>query len=234
VRINRGRRRTRRPPTCFWYVKADSPIKTLRRYRRQGPSRFSGQGAPRPTASWTALHEAVRGSRPFRTATGRDRPPTLIQVIVPGRSTVGWSAPPFGLEPDRPEQDSRHCHRQMMPAAFKGQTVAAPDRQPAGPAGAARRPPSSGICKPYREDVGLGIFRPGPCSSTMRRGSTSPACRPRQRNARRLLPQGRRSIPTGSWGWIRSSTDGRRIEIHPGRPLDQGAARRTDFRSPRR
>jgi NitT/TauT family transport system substrate-binding protein len=77
----------------YWYVKADSPIKTL----------SDTNGRPSPTHQRLLhprrrhrLHQAVRGSRPRRPRP--EGPPATLTAVMSGQVDVGWAAPPFGLD----------------------------------------------------------------------------------------------------------------------------------------
>ena len=101
----------------YWYVKANSPIKTLERYQREdaSPTRPT---APRPMAS-SPPSSSSTGSRPRRPRPeGRLRRST---AVMSGQVDVGWAAPPFGLD-----QLDRNEIRQIATGndtLFKGQTV---------------------------------------------------------------------------------------------------------------
>jgi len=141
-----------------------------------------------------------------------------------GQIDVGWSAPPFGLDLIDQNKIIASLPHGNDAAAFKGQTVAAPDRQPAGPAGARRRH-QVGICKPIArrwigniptravlEHYAAWLNIPLPTRATHARRPSSPS---------------RRSIPTGSLGLDTIVNDAVELKYTPG-ALDQGAARRTD------
>jgi NitT/TauT family transport system substrate-binding protein len=101
----------------FWYVKADSPIKTLRDTNGKTIA-FSGKGSS--TDGIVTAYMKQYGLKAIPTATGGPAP-TLIQVMS-GQIDVGWSAPPFGL--DLIDQNKiRVIAIGNDAAAFKGQTV---------------------------------------------------------------------------------------------------------------
>ncbi|HEY6254360.1 MAG TPA: ABC transporter substrate-binding protein [Xanthobacteraceae bacterium] len=77
----------------FWYVKADSPIKTLKDTDGKTIA-FSGKGSSTDGIVTAFMKQYALKAVP--TATGGPAP-TLTQVMS-GQIDVGWSAPPFGLE----------------------------------------------------------------------------------------------------------------------------------------
>jgi len=101
----------------FWYVKADSPIRTLKD--------FDGRTVAYST-NGSSTHGVVRAFadenniKPKLTATGGPAP-TLTQVMS-GQIDVGWSAPPFGLE-QLNYGEIRIIATGSNTKAFKGQTV---------------------------------------------------------------------------------------------------------------
>jgi NitT/TauT family transport system substrate-binding protein len=77
----------------FWYVKAESPIKTLRDTDGRTIA-FSGKGSS--TDGIVTGYMKQYGLKAIPTATGGPAP-TLTQVMS-SQIDVGWSAPPFGLD----------------------------------------------------------------------------------------------------------------------------------------
>ena len=101
----------------FWYVKADSPIKTLKDTDGKTIA-FSGKGSS--TDGIVTAYMKQYGLKAIPTATGGPAP-TLTQVMS-GQIDVGWSAPPFGL--DLIDQNRIHVIATGNDASvFKGQTV---------------------------------------------------------------------------------------------------------------
>jgi len=80
-------------PDLFWYVRADSPIRTMRDTAGQAVS-FSRPGAS--THLVIQLLAAAAGVRPNLVSTG-DIAGTRTQVMS-GQIAVGWSSPPLGLD----------------------------------------------------------------------------------------------------------------------------------------
>ena len=79
----------------YWYVKADSPIKTLKDATAQNTIAYSTSGS--------SSQQYRRGVRPGAWRQGeadRDRRAArrrLTQVMT-GQIDIGWAAPPFGLK----------------------------------------------------------------------------------------------------------------------------------------
>jgi NitT/TauT family transport system substrate-binding protein len=77
----------------FWYVKADSPIKTLKDADGKTLA-FSGKGSSTDGIVTAFMKQYQLKAKP--TATGG--PPQTLTSVMSGQIDVGWSAPPFGLD----------------------------------------------------------------------------------------------------------------------------------------
>ena len=101
----------------FWYVKADSPVKTLKDTDGKTIA-FSGKGSSTDGIVTAFTKQYDLKAKP--TATGG--PPQTLTAVMSGQIDVGWSAPPFGLDQlDRKE--IRIIASGNDAAVFKGQTV---------------------------------------------------------------------------------------------------------------
>jgi NitT/TauT family transport system substrate-binding protein len=101
----------------FWYVKADSPIKTLKDTDGKTIA-FSGKGSSTDGIVTAFMKQYGLNAKP--TATGG--PPQTLTAVMSGQIDVGWSAPPFGLDQlDRKE--IRILATGNDAVVFKGQTV---------------------------------------------------------------------------------------------------------------
>jgi NitT/TauT family transport system substrate-binding protein len=101
----------------FWYVKADSPIKTLKDTEGKTIA-FSGKGSSTDGIVTAFMKQYGLNAKP--TATGG--PPQTLTAVMSGQIDVGWSAPPFGLDQlDRKE--IRILATGNDADVFKGQTV---------------------------------------------------------------------------------------------------------------
>lgn len=77
----------------YWYVKADSPIRSLKDAKPESTIAYSVGGA-RSHNIVTAFVQEL-GIRAKPTATGG--PPGTLTAVMSGQVDVGWAAPPFGL-----------------------------------------------------------------------------------------------------------------------------------------
>src|SRR5450631_4486115 len=101
----------------FWYVKADSPIKSLKDtdgkilgYSTNGSSTHGIVTAFMQQYNLTAKPTALGG------------PAANLTAVMSGQVDVGWSAPPFGLD-QLDQQQIRIIATGNDAEAFKGQTV---------------------------------------------------------------------------------------------------------------
>lgn len=101
----------------YWYVKADSPIKSLKdtdgkilAYSTNGSSTHGVVTAFMKEYNLTAKPTAMGG------------PAANITAVMSGQIDVGWAAPPFGLD-QLDAKDIRIIATGNDAAAFKGQTV---------------------------------------------------------------------------------------------------------------
>lgn len=101
----------------FWYVKADSPIKTLKDTEGKTIA-YSTNGSSTHGIVTAFMKQYDLKAKP--TATGG--PPGTLTQVMSGQVDVGWAAPPFGL--DQLDQNQiRIVASGNDAAAFKGQTV---------------------------------------------------------------------------------------------------------------
>jgi NitT/TauT family transport system substrate-binding protein len=101
----------------YWYVKSDSPIKTLKDTEGKTIS-YSTNGSS--THGIVSAFMKQYGLKAKPTATGG--PPGTLTQVMSGQIDVGWSAPPFGLDQLDANQ-IRIIASGNDAAAFKGQTV---------------------------------------------------------------------------------------------------------------
>ncbi len=100
----------------FWYVKADSTIKTPRDFNGKTIA-YSTNGSSTHGVVTAFVKEYAPTAKP--TPTGG--PPSTLTAVMSGQVDVGWAAPPFGLD-----QLDRNEIRQIATGndtVFKGQTV---------------------------------------------------------------------------------------------------------------
>jgi len=78
----------------YWYVRADSPIKTLADATESNTIAFSSNGSSVHNVVLAFAHELGTKAKPVQTG---GLPATLTQVMS-GQVDIGWATPPFGLK----------------------------------------------------------------------------------------------------------------------------------------
>jgi NitT/TauT family transport system substrate-binding protein len=78
----------------YWYVKADSPIKSLADTTESQTIAYSTNGSS--THSLVIGFGKELGSKAKPTATGG--PPATLTLVMSGQIDIGWASPPFGLK----------------------------------------------------------------------------------------------------------------------------------------
>lgn len=78
----------------YWYVKADSPIKTLKDATEKNTVAFSTSGSSSNNIVIAFVEELGLKAKP--TATGS--PAGTLTQVMSGQIDIGWAAPPFGLK----------------------------------------------------------------------------------------------------------------------------------------
>lgn len=101
----------------FWYVKADSPIKTLKDFEGKTVA-YSTNGSS--THGVVNAYIKENNIKPRPTATGG--PAATLTQVMSGQIDVGWSAPPFGLQ-QLDKGEIRVIATGNDTQAFKSQTV---------------------------------------------------------------------------------------------------------------
>jgi NitT/TauT family transport system substrate-binding protein len=101
----------------FWYVKADSPIKTLKDTDGKTIA-YSTNGSSTHGIVMAYMKQYELKAKPL--ATGG--PPGTLTQVMSGQVDIGWAAPPFGLD-QLDKKDIRIIATGNDAAAFKGQTV---------------------------------------------------------------------------------------------------------------
>jgi len=101
----------------YWYVRADSPIKTLKDTAGKTLS-YSTNGSSTHGIVTALVQQEKLTAKP--TATGG--PPATLAQVMSGQIDIGWAAPPFGL--DQLDQNQIRIIASGNDAAvFKDQTV---------------------------------------------------------------------------------------------------------------
>ena len=78
----------------YWYVKADSPIKSLKDTTASHTLAYSTSGSSSNNIVVAFVEELGAKAKP--TATGG--PPGTLTSVMTGQIDIGWAAPPFGLK----------------------------------------------------------------------------------------------------------------------------------------
>jgi len=102
----------------YWYVKADSPIKSLADTTASQTIAYSTSGSS--TNSLVIGFGKELGAKAKPTATGG--PPATLTLVMSGQIDVGWASPPFGLK--ELEEGKIHIVAKATDATLvRGQTI---------------------------------------------------------------------------------------------------------------
>jgi NitT/TauT family transport system substrate-binding protein len=104
----------------YWYVKADSPIKSLKDATPANTIAYSTSGSSSNNIVVAFTQELGAKAKP--TATGG--PPATLTQVMTGQIDIGWSAPPFGVREIK-EGKIRIIARGSDVPSLHGQTVRA-------------------------------------------------------------------------------------------------------------
>lgn len=102
----------------YWYVKADSPIKTIKDFTADKTIAYSTNGSS--SNNIVVAFGSELGSKAKPTATGG--PPATLTAVMSGQIDIGWAAPPFGLKEIK-EGKIRIVARGSDVPSLRGQTV---------------------------------------------------------------------------------------------------------------
>ena len=102
----------------FWYVKADSPIKSLKDATDATTIAYSTNGSS--SNNIVVAFGAELGSKAKPTATGS--PAGTLTAVMSGQVDIGWAAPPFGLKEIKEGKIRIVAHGSDVPS-LRGQTV---------------------------------------------------------------------------------------------------------------
>ncbi|MBI5912206.1 MAG: ABC transporter substrate-binding protein [Betaproteobacteria bacterium] len=102
----------------YWYVKADSPIKSLKDATPETTIAYSTSGSSSNNIVVAFISELGAKGKP--TATGG--PPGTLTAVMSGQVDIGWAAPPFGLQEIK-DGKIRIIARGSDVPSLKGQTV---------------------------------------------------------------------------------------------------------------
>jgi NitT/TauT family transport system substrate-binding protein len=102
----------------YWYVKADSPIKSIQDIKPEHTIAYSTSGSSSNNLVLAFINELGVKAKP--TATGG--PPGTLTSVMSGQIDIGWAAPPFGMKEIR-EGKIRLLIRGSDAPSLRGQTV---------------------------------------------------------------------------------------------------------------
>ena len=102
----------------YWYVKADSPIKSIKDFSAEKTIAYSTNGSS--SNNIVVAFGSELGSKAKPTATGG--PPATLTAVMSGQIDIGWAAPPFGLREIK-EGKIRIAARGSDVPSLRGQTV---------------------------------------------------------------------------------------------------------------
>ncbi len=131
----------------YWYVKADSPIQSLKDTSGKTLA-YSTNGSSTHGIVTAFMKEFGLTAKP--TATGG--PPGTLTQVMSGQIDVGWAAPPFGLD-QLDQKQIRILASGNDASVFKGQTVRL--LMTTAPVLQARKDAITRYMKAYRETIDL-------------------------------------------------------------------------------
>jgi NitT/TauT family transport system substrate-binding protein len=102
----------------YWYVRADSKIKTLKDASADNTIAYSTNGSSSNNIVVAFVDELGCKAKP--TATGG--PPGTLTAVMTGQVDIGWAAPPFGLQEIKDGKIRIVAHGSDVPS-LRGQTV---------------------------------------------------------------------------------------------------------------
>jgi NitT/TauT family transport system substrate-binding protein len=102
----------------FWYVKADSPIKSLKDTTEKTTIAYSTSGSSSNNIVVAFIDELGAKATPTKTGS----PAGTLTAVMSGQVDIGWSAPPFGLKEIK-EGKIRIVARGSDVPSLRGQTV---------------------------------------------------------------------------------------------------------------
>src|SRR6185436_3681159 len=102
----------------YWYVRADSPIKTLADATASNTIAYSTNGSSSNNLVLAFIAELGAKAKP--TATGS--PAGTLTAVMSGQVDIGWAAPPFGLKEIKEGKIRIVAHGSDVPS-LRGQTV---------------------------------------------------------------------------------------------------------------
>jgi NitT/TauT family transport system substrate-binding protein len=102
----------------YWYVKADSPIKSLNDATDKNTIAYSTSGSSSNNIVVGFVKELGCKAQPTKTG----GPPATLTAVMSGQIDIGWSAPPFGLQEEK-DGKIRIIARGSDVPSLRGQTA---------------------------------------------------------------------------------------------------------------
>lgn len=102
----------------YWYVKADSPIKSLKDATESNTIAYSTSGSSSNNIVLAFVNELGTKAKPTKTG----GPAATLTAVMSGQVDIGWSAPPFGLQEEK-DGKIRIIARGSDAPSLRGQTV---------------------------------------------------------------------------------------------------------------
>ena len=102
----------------FWYVKADSPLRSIKEITPNNTIAYSTSGSSSNNLVLAFINELGVKAKP--TATGG--PAGTLTQVMSGQIDIGWAAPPFGMK-ELKEGKIRVLIRGSEAPSLRGQTV---------------------------------------------------------------------------------------------------------------
>jgi len=102
----------------YWYVKADSPIKSLKDTTEKNTIAYSTNGSSSNNIVVAFVQELGAKAKPA--ATGG--PAATLTSVMSGQIDIGWAAPPFGMKEIKEGKIRIIAHGSDVPS-LRGQTV---------------------------------------------------------------------------------------------------------------
>lgn len=102
----------------YWYVKADSPLKSLKDATESNTIAYSTSGSSTNNIVEAFVQELGLKAKPTKTG----GPPATLTAVMSGQVDIGWAAPPFGLQ-EMKEGKIRMIARGSDVPSLRGQTV---------------------------------------------------------------------------------------------------------------
>ncbi len=102
----------------YWYVRADSPLKSLKDATEKNTIAYSTSGSSTNNIVVAFVQELGLKAEPTKTG----GPPATMTAVMSGQVDIGWAAPPFGLQ-EMKDGKIRMIARGSDVPSLRGQTV---------------------------------------------------------------------------------------------------------------